>query len=55
MAVRDPTPVVALRLPEELLRAIDRLARGKEFVSRSDVIRTLLRQQLELREQREAA
>jgi metal-responsive CopG/Arc/MetJ family transcriptional regulator len=43
--MRNRTPLVALRIPQELLDTIDRLARTR-FVSRSDAIRTLLRKQI---------
>jgi metal-responsive CopG/Arc/MetJ family transcriptional regulator len=43
---------VGLKCPPELLREVDKLARRK-FISRSDAIRSMLRQQLEReREQR---
>jgi metal-responsive CopG/Arc/MetJ family transcriptional regulator len=45
--------LVALRIPQELLDKIDLRARTK-FVSRSDAIRTLVRQQI-AQEEREAA
>jgi len=43
---------VGLKVPRDLLEAVDRLART-EFMSRSDVIRTLVRERIE--ERRKAA
>jgi metal-responsive CopG/Arc/MetJ family transcriptional regulator len=50
--MKPPSPLVALRFPPEMLEEIDRLART-EFVSRSDVIRTFVREKIE--ERRKAA
>jgi Arc/MetJ-type ribon-helix-helix transcriptional regulator len=44
--MKSPTPLVALRMPQELLDEIDRRARTR-FVSRSDAIRSLLWKQIE--------
>jgi len=50
MADKETSPLIALRVPAQMLAEIDRLARTK-YVSRSDVVRdalrTLLRQQLD--------
>jgi Arc/MetJ-type ribon-helix-helix transcriptional regulator len=46
---------MTIRLPLELLEQIDELAHSREFVSRSDVIRTFVRDALRKREQRAAA
>jgi Arc/MetJ-type ribon-helix-helix transcriptional regulator len=54
--MREPVaPPVTIRLPVELLAAVDALASGREFVSRSDVIRTFLREKLAERGQKVAA
>jgi Arc/MetJ-type ribon-helix-helix transcriptional regulator len=52
---KPTSPLVALRMPAELLEQIDELAHSREFVSRSDVIRTFVRDALRAREQRAAA
>jgi len=52
---RDRAPRMTIRLPLELLEQIDELAHSREFVSRSDVIRTFVRDALRKREQRAAA
>ena len=56
MSAREPeAPRMTIRLPLELLEQIDELAHSREFVSRSDVIRTFVRDALRAREQRAAA
>ena len=42
---KPATPLVAFRIPQELLEEIDRLAETR-FVSRSDAIRTMLREKI---------
>ena len=52
MEEKPSNSFVGLKCPPELLREVDKLARRK-FISRSDAIRSMLRQQLEReREQR---
>jgi Arc/MetJ-type ribon-helix-helix transcriptional regulator len=54
MISKPPSPLIAFRVPPELLDEIDRLARTR-FASRSDAIRSLLWKQIEKKEDREAA
>jgi Arc/MetJ-type ribon-helix-helix transcriptional regulator len=42
MADKETSPLIALRVPAQMLAEIDRLARTK-YVSRSDVVRDALR------------
>jgi Arc/MetJ-type ribon-helix-helix transcriptional regulator len=42
MATKDPTPLIALRVPLSILEQIDRLARQK-YISRSDAVRDAMR------------
>jgi Arc/MetJ-type ribon-helix-helix transcriptional regulator len=50
MTDKEPTPLIAVRLPASMLAEIDQLARTK-YLSRSDAVRdalrTLLRRQLD--------
>jgi metal-responsive CopG/Arc/MetJ family transcriptional regulator len=52
MEEKQSNPFVGVKFPAELLAAVDKLART-EFMSRSDVIRTLVRERIE--ERRKAA
>jgi Arc/MetJ-type ribon-helix-helix transcriptional regulator len=58
MTEKEPTPLIAVRLPASMLAEIDRLARTK-YLSRSDAvrdaIRAMLRTQLPQDEQERAA
>jgi Arc/MetJ-type ribon-helix-helix transcriptional regulator len=49
MVVKDPSPLIALRVPRELLEEVDRLTRRGKFVSRSDAIRDAIRAMLSRR------
>jgi hypothetical protein len=42
MTEKEPTPLIAVRMPAELLAEVDRLARTR-YVSRSDVVRDAVR------------
>jgi Arc/MetJ-type ribon-helix-helix transcriptional regulator len=45
---REWTPLVAVRLPGELLTAIDQLVLRGRYLSRSDAVRSMARAQLML-------
>jgi Arc/MetJ-type ribon-helix-helix transcriptional regulator len=46
MVAKDPSPLIALRVPAELLAEVDRRVRRGKFVSRSDAIRDAIRAML---------